>query len=298
MNDPNEQLPQGFQQEFIQHFLPLGVAEEITLVHAEIIRNSFPDEILPVLFPQGNFPLHVHPVAPPPPLPNFEMDVWLTYRDRTVERQFLKWESDINRWSFPFCSLFFFCFFLLHLSFCNDDDDDASVDSSNAKQHDFNWPCGGDDLMIFLIATALIWIPAIAALLPKPQKWKYRELASGIHQLLFGILVPLYVRQLLSETEVNLILFCTVPIVVESVLLRVRLRWHLPLSIVVTSLVLSPWLRSTDDQGGTTESTTPLIATAPMDADVLTNLIAMLILPACLVALHESRLRQRFQETF
>jgi len=203
----------------------------------------------------------------------------------------------LKQWSFAFGPLIFLCCFLLHLSLCS-----SVLIFPFIKQTSLDWPCGGgsssnnkDSTITFLIATSLIWIPIFAALTPKTMKWKCKELVSAIHQLLFGILVPLYLRELVreSEMELNLILFCTIPILLESVLFRVRLRWQVPLNVVIASLVLTPWLTNIEDVGdsGSFLKITPKI-------EVLANLIAMMILPTCLVALCESRLRQRFEKTF
>lgn len=226
--------------------------------------------------------LQNQPVGPPP-LPNLQKDVWLSYRDRTVEHRFLKWETELHKLNFAFCSLFFLCCFLLHLQLC------SSTSLPIVKQ--VNWPCGGSQVT-FTLATLLFWIPICFLLIPKPLKWKYKESVSAVHQLMFGTLLSVFYKEVVKEVpqfEFNLALMCVFPVMLESMLFKIRLKYHVPLSVAMTSLVLSPWLVSPEDD----DSTPRIIHTY----EIIVNLVALLVMPTCLVALYESFLRRKFERT-
>jgi len=214
---------------------------------------------------------------PVPPPPNVQLDAFLSYKDPLLEQRFLKWETNNSRRHLALSSFFIFCCFSTHLSVCS-----PSMDS--------HWSCG--DQTTLILATLLIWIPLIALLLPAPHNWKYKELICSLHQILFGVLASSFL-QLNLEQSINdtcaaswspdLVLFCTLPVLFESVLFRVRLKFHYPLNAILIALVVSPWFLS-----GTYEFAS---------SDYVASLAATVIMPACFISLYQTRMRRKFEQT-
>lgn len=117
-----------------------------------------------------------------------------------------------------------------------------------------------------------------------------RELMCGLHQLVFGVLISSYLRFNAQQVPMNsseaswtpdLFMSCTVPIVMESLLFRVRLKYHYMLSAGMVALVAYPLIESGS------------LATSL--SDYVVDFAATLLMPACVITLYQSHMRRKFE---
>lgn len=267
MNDLDN--PNPLLLEILHNAVPPGVAEDIPFdVPGFVVDDFFPAPVVDDIIANWNN-------APPPP--NVQKDTFLMYKDPWIEQRFLEWEANKSRKHLGFSALLLFCCFVAHLSVCQ----------QGSEEH---WTCG--DRTTFILATLLIWTPLIAPLLPAPLNWQYKELICSLHQILFGVMVSSFLhlnfQQSANDTcaviwSPEFIKFCTVPVLVESVLFKVRLKYHYPLNAILISLVASPWFLSG-------------IHNLPA-SDYVVSLAATVIMPTCFILLYQTQMRKRFEQT-
>ena len=80
----------------------------------------------------------------------------------------------------------------------------------------------------------------------------------------------------------DFVLLYTVPVLLESILFKVRLKYHFPLNLLLISLVLFPWLET-----GVTDLSM---------SDYLVNVAAVVVIPACFISLYQTRMQKIFEQ--
>lgn len=207
----------------------------------------------------------------------------MRYQDRDVERRFLMWETQHMKVHLIMYALFLFGLLGLHLTAC---------------KSKLQWPCGTRRLIT--CAFVLIWILIVCTLLPLQYNYRFREVICAAHQICTSMLVAAYAQQLGQMHGTScasgqdpwskwwMMWCCVLPVLVESIGAKVRLRYQFGLSIIQICIVVWSWYG------------TELAETLPLPKEwvqCFRYVVMMLSLPTSVLALYEFKMRKWFEST-
>ncbi|GMH43128.1 hypothetical protein BSKO_11050 [Bryopsis sp. KO-2023] len=281
---------EGFPQELMMDLL-MNRAMPQDVVH-HIQDQGIPANMLfPAMFPEHVGQEILQNVAQaqlqqiqPPPAPDFSMDYFtMSYRDPNVEKAFLRWESDsmigIRNQNFLLGFVILMVGFLAYYPVFQCDSNKGSF---------MHWPCEGRLMWIFW--SILMWALPFWNAIPVPYLWQYRDVICAVHQVLFGIFITYTSAQITHPTgsyvKLDPLLFCTLPVLVESTFARVRLKYYVMMSFVLMAVVVYPWVYIF-------ESNVKLSI-----QEWVMNCVIMFVAPGCILMLYETVVRKQFENGF
>lgn len=265
----------------------------------EIVRNSLPRHVINDLHGQGigspeilrgMFPAHVAPellqtfgaVQLPRPTFDLKMEATMNYRNAQAEEAFLQWEFEYflgTRTQNWLSGVVLFITALVTYFYV--------FQCPNIGEGWPYWPCEGRVSWTFL--TLLIWVLPMWNVMQAPTVWQYRDMVCGLHQVVFGCFVAVLTTKMavISSDTIQLdpIWLCTFPVVMESVFVRVRLKYYVGTSVMLIGLVVSPWFSGVPD------------SLKLSWIGWLMNCVIMFVGPGCFLVLYEFSIRKCYEAT-
>lgn len=278
--------------EFMRCSLPPAVLESLQnagLQPRNVMDALYPEHVAAQVLQHLSRPgLRFRPQQENFPPPRMDWHpFFFRYRDHRLEERYLQWETQYMRWHLACYSLLLFGLLGSHLVTCS-----PGWQHNGRSIKKFAWPCG--TRRTITCGFMLVWSPILCTLLPDPYSFQYRELLCAVHQVSASFLMASFTDEVAISVVGSSCWFldplfsCVMPILIESLGAKVRMRYHIPLNILQIASVIWPWF-ATELAG--------LLPFPDKWFKWLQYILVMVIVPGVLLALHESSLRKSFESS-